>query len=114
MNQHLSEMGIDANAAVERTRASAAGRKRTREEAIPDEAVKEADAAVRDEVITREMSNLGFRNVKQKKEADKQKKLNQVQNNKMGKRGEADRNIQTKMPKHLFSGKTSMGSRDRR
>ncbi|KAI7847795.1 GTP binding protein 4 [Circinella umbellata] len=114
MNDHLSKMGIDANAAVERTRASAAGRKRTREEAIPDEAVKDADAAVRDEVVTREMSNLGFRNVKQKKEADKQKKLNQVQNNKMGKRGEADRNIQTKMPKHLFSGKTSMGSRDRR
>ena len=114
MNEHLSKMGLDAEAAVERTKNSAAGRKRTRAEAIPDEAVKEADAATRDEVAAREMSNLGFRNVKQKKEADKQKKLVQVQNNKMGKRGDSDRSIQTKMPKHLFSGKTSMGSRDRR
>ncbi|KAI9498857.1 GTP binding protein 4 [Zychaea mexicana] len=114
MNVHLSKMGIDADAAVERTKASAAGRKRTRAEAIPDEAVKDADAAARDEVMTQEMSNLGFRNVKQKKEADKQKKLVQVQNNKFGKRGDSDRSIQTKMPKHLFSGKTSMGSRDRR
>lgn len=35
--------------------------------------------------------------------------------NKMAKSGEADRVIQTKMPKHLFSGKMkSTGKRDRR
>lgn len=39
----------------------------------------------------------------------------QFRMNKMAKIGEADRVIQTKMPKHLFSGKMkSTGKRDRR
>lgn len=112
MGEKLSKHGLDPNAAVQSTRAL--GKKRSRSETEADEAVKEADADIRDEVMAREMSNLGFRNVKQKREADKQKKLIQTQSNKFGKRGESDRAIQTKMPKHLFSGKTSMGSRDRR
>ncbi|KAJ8658800.1 hypothetical protein O0I10_005526 [Lichtheimia ornata] len=112
MGDKLSKHGLDPEAAVQSTRAI--GKKRNRSEAEADEAVKEADADVRDEVMAREMSNLGFRNVKQKREADKQKKLVQTQSNKFGKRGESDRAINTKMPKHLFSGKTSMGSRDRR
>ncbi|CDH57445.1 gtp binding protein 4 [Lichtheimia corymbifera JMRC:FSU:9682] len=112
MGDKLSKHGLDPEAAVQSTRAL--GKKRNRSEAEADEAVKEADADVRDEVMAREMSNLGFRNVKQKREADKQKKLVQTQSNKFGKRGESDRAINTKMPKHLFSGKTSMGSRDRR
>ncbi|KAI7885917.1 GTP binding protein 4 [Lichtheimia hyalospora FSU 10163] len=112
MSDKLSKHGLDPNAAVQSTRAL--GKKRSRSETEADEAVKEADADIRDEVMAREMSNLGFRNVKQKREADKQKKLVQTQSNKFGKRGESDRAITTKMPKHLFSGKTSMGSRDRR
>jgi nucleolar GTP-binding protein len=112
MEGHLESMGIDATDAVERTKAAAGQRKRTRAEAIPDEAVRDAGAAERGEVLAEEMSQLGFRNVKQKKEADKQKKLVQKQSAKLGKRGEADRAIQTKMPKHLFSSKTSMGTRD--
>ncbi|KAI9320626.1 GTP binding protein 4 [Dichotomocladium elegans] len=112
-NQHWKN-GIEADAAMEHTRALAQGKKRTRTEAIADEAVRDADAAVRDEAMAREMSNLGFRNVKQKLEADKQKRLKQTANNKMGRRGDSDRAIMTKMPKHLFSGKTSMGSRDYR
>ena len=34
--------------------------------------------------------------------------------NLMAKRGEADRDIQTKMPKHLFAGKRSMGKASHR
>ncbi len=34
--------------------------------------------------------------------------------NLMAKRGEADRDIQTKMPKHLFSGKRKMGKTSHR
>ncbi|KAI8876621.1 GTP binding protein 4, partial [Backusella circina FSU 941] len=112
MEGHLESMGIDATDAVERTKTSASNRKRTRAEAIPDEAVRDANASERGEALAEEMSQLGFRNVKQKKEADKQKKLVQKQSAKLGKRGEADRAIQTKMPKHLFSSKTSMGTRD--
>jgi nucleolar GTP-binding protein len=114
MDDHLASMGIDGTDAVERTSAAAASRKRTRAEAIPDQAVREVQVDERDEVLAEEMSNLGFRNVKQKLEADKQKKNVQKQSSKMGKRGESDRQIQTKMPKHLFSGKRGMGSTDRR
>ncbi|CAO0797788.1 unnamed protein product [Mucor circinelloides] len=114
MDEHLASMGIDGTDAAERVRNAAASRKRTRNEAIPDEAVRDAGANERDELLAEEMSNLGFRNVKQKLEADKQKKNVQKQASKMGKRGEADRQIQTKMPKHLFSGKRGMGSTDRR
>ncbi|KAL1931179.1 hypothetical protein VTP01DRAFT_10316 [Rhizomucor pusillus] len=112
MDEHMRNMGIDASAAVERMKATS--RKRSRAEALPDEAVKEANAEVRGEAMDIEMANQGFRNVKAKKEADKQKKLGQTLTNKMGRRGESDRAIMTKMPKHLFSGKMSMGSRDRR
>ncbi|KAG1449848.1 hypothetical protein G6F56_008525 [Rhizopus delemar] len=114
MNEQLASMGIDGADASERVREAAAGRKRNRAEAIPDEAVKEASAGDRAEAEDLVMGDMGFRNVKQKMEADKQKKNSQKANNKLGKRGESDRNIQTKMPKHLFSGKLSMGTRDRR
>jgi len=38
----------------------------------------------------------------------------QKRSNKAAKAGEGDRVILTKMPKHLFSGKAKMGTRDRR
>ncbi len=41
-------------------------------------------------------------------------KLGQRKMNTMARAGEADRAIQVKMPKHLFSGKTGSGTRDRR
>lgn len=66
MGDKLSKHGLDPEAAVQSTRAL--GKKRNRSEAEADEAVKEADADVRDEVMAREMSNLGFRNVKVKRE----------------------------------------------
>jgi nucleolar GTP-binding protein len=48
---------------------------------------------------------MGLRNVKQKTDADIMKKKTQTKGNMMGKRGESDRAIMTKMPKHLFAGK---------
>lgn len=114
MDKQLASMGLDGTDASERTRSAAESRKRTRHEAIPDEAVRDAGAMDRGESEAQEIASEGFRNVKQKLEADKQKKNVQKQSSKMGKRGEADRQIQTKMPKHLFSGKRGMGSTDRR
>ena len=113
MGEHLESMGLDPTDATERTRL-AAGRKRTRAETVPDQAVKDVEVGERDEVLADQMSNLGFRNVKQKLESEKQHKKVQTQASKMGKRGESDRQIQTKMPRHLFSGKRGMGSTDRR
>jgi nucleolar GTP-binding protein len=53
----------------------------------------------------RDRSVMGLRNVKQKTEADSHKKRSQKKSNLMAKRGESDRAIATKMPKHLFAGK---------
>lgn len=68
MGEKLSKHGLDPNAAVQSTRAL--GKKRSRSETEADEAVKEADADIRDEVMAREMSNLGFRNVKVRRNND--------------------------------------------
>ncbi|KAI8643841.1 GTP binding protein 4 [Parasitella parasitica] len=112
MDKQLASLGIDSTNASERTRSAAESRKRTRNEAIPDEAVRDAGAMDRGESVAQEIASEGFRNVKQKLEADKQKKNVQKQSSKMGKRGEADRHILVKKPKHLNSGKRGMGSTD--
>ncbi|KAG2171657.1 hypothetical protein INT43_008037 [Umbelopsis isabellina] len=112
MNDHLSKMGIDASAVMDRARSVT--RKRTRSESRADDSVREASVAERGSTLVRDRSTAGLRNVKQKVEADKQKKVSQRRPNLFAKRGEADRDIQTKMPKHLFSGKAAVGKRDRR
>ncbi|CAO3684310.1 unnamed protein product [Umbelopsis ramanniana] len=112
MNDHLSKMGIDASAVVDRARSVT--RKRARSESRADDAVREASVLPRGDSMVRDRSTAGLRNVKQKVEADKQKKVSQRRSNLFAKRGEADRDIQTKMPKHLFSGKAAVGKRDRR
>lgn len=112
MNDHLSKMGIDASAVMDRARSVT--RKRTRSESRADDSVREASVAERGNTLVRDRSTAGLRNVKQKVEADKQKKVSQRRSNLFAKRGEADRDIQTKMPKHLFSGKAAVGKRDRR
>ncbi|KAK9753646.1 Nucleolar GTP-binding protein 1 [Basidiobolus ranarum] len=64
--------------------------------------------------MVRDRSTMGLRNVKQKLNAVKIQKKSQRTNNLLAKRGEADRDILTKMPKHLFAGKRGMGKTDRR
>ena len=56
----------------------------------------------------------GVKDVTQKNKALKIADKKQKTRNRMGKAGEADRVINTKMPKHLFSGKRGMGKTDRR
>lgn len=56
----------------------------------------------------------GFKDREQKNKAQKLSDKSQKLRNKMAKAGEGDRVIQTKMPKHLFSGKRGNGKTDRR
>ena len=56
----------------------------------------------------------GLRDEEQAKRANKLRNFDQRPRNYMAKAGEADRKIQTKMPKHLFAGKRKMGKTDRR
>jgi nucleolar GTP-binding protein len=56
----------------------------------------------------------GVKDVTQKNKAIKIADKKQRVRNRLGKAGEADRVINTKMPKHLFSGKRGLGKTDRR
>ncbi|KAJ3253877.1 Nucleolar GTP-binding protein 1 [Boothiomyces macroporosus] len=88
------------------------GKKRSRSE-VSVSKDRSKSLAGRDDV-PRDRSVMGLRNVKQKIEADKLKNNYQKLPNLMAKRGESDRAIQTKMPKHLFAGKRKMGSANHR
>jgi len=56
----------------------------------------------------------GVRDVKMRKKANKLAKLSQRGGNRIGKKGEGDRRILNMKPKHLFTGKRSIGKNTRR
>lgn len=56
----------------------------------------------------------GMRDQQQASKAVKLRNLGQRERNRLAKAGEADRVIQTKMPKHLFAGKRKAGTTNRR
>lgn len=135
MRKQLGAMGIDVTAAVERIRgrsqSRAAPRKRGRSEDAGQEGgdVEMEDAPEKKRVHSsksRSMSrgralslaspkaSSGIKDSTMRNKALKMADRSQRRMNKMAKAGEADRVIQNKMPKHLFSGKRPKGSTDRR
>lgn len=114
--EHLKEMGIDADKAVERARErsrsrseSRVGRKRTRSMDPEEAQKKKARGASRSQT-----PGDGFKDPKHKERAESLAHKAQKKMNKLARAGESDRKILTSMPKHLFSGKRGGGSTDRR
>uniref|UniRef100_J3LSD3 NOG C-terminal domain-containing protein n=2 Tax=Oryza brachyantha TaxID=4533 RepID=J3LSD3_ORYBR len=125
MGRQLSSMGFDPTAALDRARSQSRGRKRERSLSragidgddmdIDGQQSKKLRAMSRprsrsksrapEEVVPGE----GFRDSAQKKKAIKKAKDSVKNRNKEARRGEADRVIPTLKPKHLFSGKRSIG-----
>ncbi|KAH6564568.1 hypothetical protein BASA62_007793 [Batrachochytrium salamandrivorans] len=107
--KHLAKIGSKGD--IEGMRARSQIRKRPR-----SESAMSVDGASRSQsrVPTRDRSVMGLRNIKQKVEADLLKKKIQKIPNLYAKRGEADREILVKKPKHLLSGKRGMGKTERR
>lgn len=140
MAQALEQVGIDPRRAVSRARSRSRvreenverGRKRERSrgaeldsitdggmdvDADPAKKLRAASRArsasrARGASATPEPAKMGLRDEKMQKDARKKMKKMQRLMNKNAKIGEADRVILTKMPKHLFSGKTTNGTRD--
>jgi nucleolar GTP-binding protein len=131
MGRQLSSMGFDPSAAMDRARSRSRGRKRERSlsRAASDgddmdidgqQSSKKLRALSRsrsrsksrppEEVVPGE----GFKDSAQKKKAIKKAKDSVRNRNKEARRGEADRVIPTLKPKHLFSGKSSIGKTSRR
>jgi nucleolar GTP-binding protein len=115
LKEHLEDLGLDGGAVIEKVRArsgsrsisrsarsvstSRQGRKRTREELERSMTPKPGD---------------GYRNVKQKIEAQKLERKDQKKMARDGRRGGSDRHVYDLKPKHLFSGKSGGGTRDYR
>ncbi|KAF0903821.1 hypothetical protein E2562_029925 [Oryza meyeriana var. granulata] len=130
MGRQLSSMGFDPSAAVDRARSRSRGRKRERSLSRAGSDVDDMDIdgqqskklRVRSRSRSRSKSRApeevvpgeGFKDSDQKKKAIKKAKDSVRNRNKEARRGEADRVIPTLKPKHLFSGKRSIGKTSRR
>lgn len=116
LKEHLEGLGLDGEAVAEAVRArsgsksrspshsrarseSRVGRKRTREDLERSMTPKPGD---------------GFRNVKQKLDAQKMARRDQRSLALEARKGESDRHVFDFKPKHLFSGKSTVGKRDYR
>jgi nucleolar GTP-binding protein len=116
LKKHMASLDLDPSLALQhnvkskKRGRSLAGPKRGEDDMdIDDDVTRAASRAP-----TRDRSMLGVRDVTQKMESVIQGRKSRRRANLMAKAGEADRTIQTKMPKHLFSGKRKGGTTDRR
>jgi nucleolar GTP-binding protein len=108
LESHLGELGLDA------VRGHAQSRKRVRSETEAEQIAREMSGGTskiaQDASMAAELNAAGVRNVRQKLASETMLKKAQRKNNLMAKRGEADREIQVKKPKHLFAGKRKQGT----
>ncbi|KAI0222351.1 Nucleolar GTP-binding protein 1 [Massospora cicadina] len=110
MAQQLSASGYDPTGAVQTARAGSSVRK-----PLPPKPNRDHSVIARDgSLARRDRSLLGLKNLQEKAASLKIQRAAQKLPNLMGKRGESDRVINNKLPKHLFSGKRKSGSTDRR
>ncbi|CAK9182494.1 unnamed protein product [Ilex paraguariensis] len=131
MGRQLSDLGLDPTFAINRARSISRGRKRERSLDRTDDGADamDVDAAqpnkkLRMRSLSRSRSRSrppsevvpgeGFRDSAQKVKALKIAKKSVKKRNKDARRGEADRVIPSLKPKHLFSGKRSIGKTQRR
>ncbi|CAM6036719.1 unnamed protein product [Sphagnum compactum] len=125
MGRHLSSLGLDSGAAVERIRSkSRLGRKRERSAGVGDDYAMDIDQQPTKKMRaqsrslsrphTEALPGEGYKDSAQKMKAMKIAKKAVKQRNKDARKGEADRVHYNLKPKHLFSGKRGTGKTDRR
>ncbi|XP_027099932.2 nucleolar GTP-binding protein 1-like [Coffea eugenioides] len=126
MGRQLSSLGLDPSLAINRARSKSRGRKRERspergEDAMDvdnDQPSKKLRLRSRSRSRSRPPNEVapgeGFKDSAQKVKAVKLAKKSVKKRNKDARRGEADRVIPSLKPKHLFSGKRSIGKTQRR
>jgi len=89
-------------------------RKRSRSAVREGDETMRSASAMRGVSMVRDPSMAGLKNKKQKLEAISLMKKTTKDIGLKSRRGEADRSIAVKMPKHLFTGKRGIGKTDRR
>ncbi|KAL4897937.1 P-loop containing nucleoside triphosphate hydrolase protein [Aspergillus ambiguus] len=125
MEEALEEAGYDVDAASARARAQShtRGRTTTRDQADDDamdvdmsdprQAIAKAKGRARSQAATNRLLD-GVTNDTARTQAERLKKLGQKKMNRMARAGEADRHTTASLPKHLFSGKRTIGKTQRR
>ncbi|CAA0805713.1 Nucleolar GTP-binding protein 1 [Striga hermonthica] len=129
MGRQLSSLGLDPTMAIERVRSKSRGRKRDRSGIRDDDgdlmdvedggqSNKRLRLRSRSRSKSRPPSEVvpgeGLKDSSQKIKALKMAKSSSKKRNKDARKGEADRVIPSYKPKHLFSGKRSIGKTQRR
>ncbi|XP_021731379.1 nucleolar GTP-binding protein 1-like [Chenopodium quinoa] len=129
MGRQLSKLGIDPSAAIDRARSKSRGRKRQRSPDMGGDAMdmdtEQSNKKMRSASQSRSRSRSrppigelvpgeGFKDSIQKGKAINLAKKSAKKRNKDARKGEGDRVIPNLKPKHLFSGKRSIGKTDRR
>ncbi|CAN6557924.1 unnamed protein product [Malus baccata var. baccata] len=134
MERQLTKLGIDPTMAINRARSRSVSRGRKRERSVDGGDTDGGDAMDMDVdapnkkhlMLSRSRSRSrsrpptevvpgeGFKDSSQKAKAIKKARKSNTMRNKNARRGEADRVIPSLKPKHLFSGKRSIGKTQRR
>ncbi|KAL1883801.1 hypothetical protein VTK73DRAFT_8337 [Phialemonium thermophilum] len=130
LDDHLDQLGVDTTDIVRRAReqSDARGRSLTRSrQASTDgdmmdiDTPKTAQERLRSRSRVRDRSQPavnrredGVQDASARTKAERQAKLGQRKMNRMARQGEADRHVSAAMPKHLFSGKRTVGKTSRR
>ncbi|CAL5046550.1 unnamed protein product [Urochloa decumbens] len=127
MGRQLTSMGVDPSAAIARSKSRGRKRERSLSRAVADGEDMEIDGQQSNKKLrlrsrSRSKSRApeevlpgeGFKDSAQKKKAIKKSHDATRNRNKDARRGEADRVIPTLKPKHLFSGKRTLGKTSRR
>ncbi|KAM1952682.1 hypothetical protein ACFX15_007131 [Malus domestica] len=134
MGRQLTKLGIDPTMAINRAQSRSVSRGRKRERSVDggdtdggDAMDMDVDAPNKKQLMlsrsrsrsrsrppTEVVPGEGFKDSSQKAKAIKKARKSNTMRNKNARRGEADRVIPTLKPKHLFSGKRSIGKTQRR
>ncbi|XP_050109625.1 nucleolar GTP-binding protein 1-like [Malus sylvestris] len=134
MGRQLTKLGIDPTMAINRARSRSVSKGRKRERSVDggdtdggDAMDMDVDAPNKKQLMlsrsrsrsrsrppTEVVPGEGFKDSSQKAKAIKKARKSNTMRNKNARRGEADRVIPTLKPKHLFSGKRSIGKTQRR
>ncbi|KAJ2367669.1 Nucleolar GTP-binding protein 1, partial [Coemansia sp. RSA 2610] len=112
---HLRKLGLDGDQA--QATAERITRKRQRSESRDPAlalAKRSGSLAARAVSVQRDRSQMGLKNARHKAASDKRRMAALREIYFKGKTGESDHKILNKMPKHLFTGKRSNGTNDRR
>jgi len=114
---HLADLGIDPSKAVERIRSrssSRVGRKRSRSESAGEDEDESQVKTRKRSTSKTPAPGEGFKDLKHKMRAESLARKVQRSRNMEARKGEGDRVILNMKPKHLFTGKRSIGKTERR